>query len=78
MSIETSDSNFLRSMDIKVTPAVRNNYQFFLSHPDVPGRFAWYPTTGALVYEEPSEEHRNIGMFVDVELLVKKIMIYAR
>lgn len=45
------DFSFLEAMDITVSQAPRCPWQFFLKHPDLHARFAYYPSTGALVYE---------------------------
>lgn len=48
------DFDFLEAMDIIVDQAPKCPWQFFLTHPDLRARFAYYPSTGAMVYEAES------------------------
>lgn len=45
------DRDFLESMDIIVDQAPKCPWQFFVTHPDLHHRFAYYPSTGTVVYE---------------------------
>ena len=46
------DYNFLSAHNVTVTQAAKCPWQFFLSHPDLPrARFAYYPSTGSVVWE---------------------------
>lgn len=45
------DNKFLEAMDIKVIQAPKCPWQFFVTHPDLEHRFAYYPSTGSVVYE---------------------------
>ena len=45
------DFAFLEAMDIEVEQAPDCPWQFFVGHPDLNKRFAYYPSTGSVVYE---------------------------
>lgn len=46
------DYTFLAAHDVTVTRAPKCPWQFFVSHPDLHGaRFAYYPSTGSVVWE---------------------------
>lgn len=45
------DTEFLAEFDIAVVQAPSCDWQFFVSHPDLEHRFAYYPSTGSVVYE---------------------------
>lgn len=49
-------------------------WQFRLTHPDVQGRFVWYPQGGSLIYELPDWGVSKIGEFTDSEDVYAKIM----
>lgn len=67
------DNKFLEAMDIKVTQAPKCPWQFFVTHPDLEHRFAYYPSTGSVVYEgesgSRSSYHAN-----DAEELLEIVM----
>lgn len=67
------DFDFLRAMDIKVEQAPKCPWQFFVSHPDLKHRFAYYPSTGAVVYEGESGAQSSYYAN-DAEELYKLIM----
>jgi hypothetical protein len=69
--------NYLNALDFTVTQA-KNPYQFFLEHPDIKGRYAWYPTTGSLVYEDPNYGSQSAGTFPDVDQLIEKMMLKTK
>jgi len=46
------DYAFLKAHDVTVTQASKCPWQFFLTHPDLKrARFAYYPSTGSVVWE---------------------------
>lgn len=67
------DYKFFEAMDIKVVQY--QPWQFGLFHPDVPGKFVWYPARGSLIYELPDYGgNTKIGEFTDSEDVYKEIM----
>lgn len=49
-------------------------WQFRLTHPDIVGRFVWYPTSGALVYEKPDWGVAKVGEFENTEDVYQQMM----
>lgn len=49
-------------------------WQFRLTHPDIVGRFVWYPTSGALVYEKPDWGVAKVGEFENTEDVYNQMM----
>lgn len=47
------DYKFLKAMDIKVVKY--QPWQLGLFHPDLKGKFLWYPRKGTLMYQEVAE-----------------------
>ncbi len=42
-------------------------WQFGLFHPDIEGKFIWYPARGSLIYEKPEWGIVKVGEFTDTE-----------
>lgn len=59
------DYTFLAAMDVTVKQILP--WQFALSHPDLKGRFMWYPEKGSLIYELPEWGVSKVGEFTDSE-----------
>ena len=72
---ENINRPFFESMGVRIQQY--QPWQFALSHPDVPGRFMWYPRGGALMHEHPLLGTGKVGDFTDSEQvyeeMVKKI-----
>lgn len=67
---------FLESQDIEVEQAPGCPWQFFVGHPDLNKRFAYYPSTGSAVYEGESGPGSSYHVNDDEELaslIFKKI-----
>lgn len=45
------DYTFLESMGVVIKQAPKCPWQFFVTHPDLTGKFVYYPSTGSVVYE---------------------------
>lgn len=58
------DYGFFESMDVKVVQHAP--WQFGLFHPDVEGKFVWYPERGSLIYEKPGAIVK-VGEFTNSE-----------
>ena len=65
------DYTFLDSMGVTVTQILP--WQFALSHPDITGRFMWYPEGGSLIYEKPEWGVHKVGEFTDSEAVWEEI-----
>lgn len=65
------DIAFLEMQDIKVVKY--QPWQFGLFHPDLYGKFVWYPKKGTLMYES-DETIYKVGEFNDTEIVLEKIM----
>lgn len=59
------DYEFFASVDVKVVQHAP--WQFGLFHPDVEGKFVWYPERGSLIYEKPDWGVCKVGEFFDSE-----------
>ena len=74
---ENVDYQFFAAHNVTVTKLMP--WQFRLVHPDIDGRFVWYPTSGALIYEKPDWGVAKIGEFTDSEdvwtEMQKKLML---
>ena len=49
-------------------------WQFGLFHPDLDGKFVWYPERGSLIYEKPEWGVCKVGEFTDSEEVFNEIM----
>lgn len=58
------DYGFFESMEVKVVQHAP--WQFGLFHPDVEGKFVWYPERGSLIYEKPGAIVK-VGEFTNSE-----------
>lgn len=58
------DYEFFASVDVKVVQHAP--WQFGLFHPDVEGKFVWYPERGSLIYEKPGAIMK-VGEFTNTE-----------
>ena len=58
------DYGFFESMEVKVVQHAP--WQFGLFHPDVEGKFVWYPERGSLIYEKPGAIVK-VGEFTNTE-----------
>lgn len=58
------DYEFFTSVDVTVVQHAP--WQFGLFHPDVEGKFVWYPERGSLIYEKPGAIVK-IGEFTNTE-----------
>lgn len=45
------DYEFLKQMGVQIVQHAP--WQFGLFHPDMEGKFVWYPERGSLIYEKP-------------------------
>ncbi len=61
---ENLDRDFFASVDVSVVQHAP--WQFGLFHPDVEGKFVWYPERGSLIYEKPGAIVK-IGEFTNSE-----------
>lgn len=58
------DYEFFASVDITVVQHAP--WQFGLFHPDLEGKFVWYPERGSLIYEKPGTIVK-VGEFTNSE-----------
>jgi len=58
------DYEFFSSVDVNVVQHAP--WQFGLFHPDVEGKFVWYPERGSLIYEKPGAIVK-VGEFTNTE-----------
>lgn len=58
------DYEFFASVDVTVVQHAP--WQFGLFHPDVEGKFVWYPERGSLIYEKPGAIVK-VGEFTNTE-----------
>lgn len=74
MTSKKYDSNinyeFLKQMDVQVVQHAP--WQFGLFHPDLEGKFVWYPERGSLIYEKPGAIVK-VGEFTDSEYVWEEI-----
>jgi hypothetical protein len=59
------DYDFFASVDVQVVQYAP--WQFGLFHPDIEGKFVWYPERGSLIYEKLDWGLCKIGEFTDSE-----------
>ena len=69
---ENVDYQFFAAHDVTVTQLMP--WQYRLEHPDITGRFVWYPTSGALIYEKPDWGVAKVGEYENSEEVYAKIM----
>lgn len=67
------DYAFFEAHDIVVEEG-KDPWIFFLRHPDLEGRFVWYPTTGTLVREFRHNKAHTVGIFTNSEDVYSVIM----
>jgi len=48
-------------------------WQFGLLHPDLSGKFVWYPTKGTLMYEDEPHRGSRVGHFPTTKLVIEQI-----
>lgn len=58
------DYEFFASVDVTVVQHAP--WQFGLFHPNVEGKFVWYPERGSLIYEKPGAIVK-VGEFTNTE-----------
>ena len=66
------DYEFFAAHGVKVVQHAP--WQFGLFHPDLEGKFVWYPERGSLVYERPEWGVYKVGEFVDTEDVYNEIV----
>jgi len=59
------DYEFFAQMDVKVVQHAP--WQFGLFHPDLEGKFVWYPERGSLIYERSQWGVVKVGEFTNSE-----------
>lgn len=62
---ENIDYVFFASVDVKVVQYAP--WQFGLFHPDIEGKFVWYPERGSLIYEKENWGVYKVGEFTNTE-----------
>lgn len=67
---ENVDREYLHAQGVDLIELLP--WQFALEHPDLVGRFIWYPTTGALIYEGIRAVAR-VGTYLSSEEVWKKM-----
>lgn len=70
------DYDFFTQHDVTVEKLMP--WQFRLTHPDVKGRFVWYPTSGALVYEKPDWGVVKVGEYDYTEEVYNVLISYEQ
>lgn len=66
------DYDFFAAHDITVVQHAP--WQFGLFHPDLEGKFVWYPKRGSLIYEKQDWGIVKVGEFIDSEEVYHEIM----
>lgn len=61
------DYEFFKAHDVTVVQHAP--WQFGLFHPDIQGKFVWYPERGSLIYEKQDWGIVKVGEFTDSELV---------
>lgn len=67
------DWKFFEAMGVTIEQAPLCPWQFFISHPDLNGKIAYYPSTGSMVREEYQGEFAKLGKAADSEEAVEKV-----
>lgn len=79
MTSKTYDANlnykFFKQMGVTVVQHAP--WQFGLFHPDIKGKFVWYPERGSLIYEKQEWGVVKVGEFTDSEDVFKKMLEYV-
>jgi len=65
------DYEFFKAHDVTVVQHAP--WQFGLFHPDLKGKFVWYPERGSLIYETPGAIIK-VGEFTNTEDVYNEIM----
>ena len=65
------DYEFFASVDVTVVQHAP--WQFGLFHPDLEGKFVWYPERGSLSYEKPDWGVCTVGEFTDSDAVWEEI-----
>jgi len=63
-------------MEITIKQAPKCPWQFFITHKDLQGKIAYYPSTGSAVREEFQGEYAKLGKFHDAEEVTN--MVYEQ
>ena len=67
------DTTFLETMDVSIVKY--QTWQWGLFHPDLEGKFVWYPKKGTLMFDCGIRENSiKIGVFHDTEDVYYEIM----
>lgn len=66
------DYKFFAAHNVTVTQLMP--WQFRLEHPDIEGRFVWYPTSGSLIYEKTDWGVVKIGEYENSEDVYDKMI----
>lgn len=66
------DYEFFKQMDVTVVQHAP--WQFGLYHPDIEGKFVWYPERGSLIYEKPDWGIVKVGEFTNSEDVYARMM----
>lgn len=66
------DYGFFAQHDVTVVQHAP--WQFGLYHPDIQGKFVWYPARGSLIYEKPDWGIVKLGEFTDTEEVYAEMM----
>jgi len=69
---ENLDYEFFAQHEIEVIQHAP--WQFGLFHPDIEGKFVWYPERGSLIYEKTNWGVVKLGEFTNSEDVYKEIM----
>lgn len=69
------DYQFFAEHDVSITELLP--WQFRLEHPDVKGRFMWYPEGGSLVYEKPEWGVSKVGEYTNSEDVYRRMIEYT-
>lgn len=66
------DYEFFKQMDVTIVKHAP--WQFGLFHPDIKGKFVWYPKRGSLIYEQPDWGICKVGEYTNSEDVYAKMM----
>ena len=66
------DYEFFAQHDVEVVQHAP--WQFGLFHPDIKGKFVWYPERGSLIYEKPEWGIVKVGEFTNSEQVFNEMM----
>lgn len=65
------DREYLERNGIKIVEY--RPWQFGLFHPEIEGKFVWYPKKGTLMYEKSEYNNKKIGEFHTSQDVLEKI-----